>query len=112
VHSAHRRALGRCGHLAHIHQFDVEDQVGLGWNSRMGGVWPRTAFGPVRQLPGDEDAALAVNLHAFIALIKAGNDAAHTLWKRHGLGNIKFWFAIVAHHRLAVFVLQRLPVVV
>ena len=73
----------------------------------MSGVWPRTAFGAVGQLPGNEDAPLAANLHAFIALIKAGNDAAHTLREWHGLRDIQFWLAVVAHHRLTVFVLQR-----
>jgi hypothetical protein len=112
AHPAHRRALGRSGHLGHVDKFNVEDQVGLFRNSRMSGVGSLTAFCAIGQLPGDEDAALAANLHACKALVKAGNDAAKALRELHGLGNIQLGLAVVAHDRLAFLILQWEPVVV
>jgi hypothetical protein len=80
--------LGWHGQIGHVHQFNVEDQVGLLRNSRMSGVGSRMAFCAIGQLPGDEDAALAADPHAVKALVEAGNHAAKALREWHGLGDI------------------------
>ena len=70
-------------------------------------VW--NAARPVGQLPGDEQAALATDLHADKALVKSRNCAADTLMKWEGLWIAELGFAVVAQHRLPVLVPQRRP---
>ena len=59
----------------------------------------------VGELPGNEETALATNLHAAKALVEAGNEAPHTLGKGHGLRGTHFGLAVFAEDRFAVFVL-------
>jgi hypothetical protein len=58
-------------------------------------------------LPWDEDAALAADLHSHETLIEAGNRSTGSLhkWQRLRVGQLGF--AIVTHHRLAVFIPER-----
>jgi ABC-type cobalamin transport system ATPase subunit len=66
----------------------------------------------VSELPGNEDAALASNLHAGEAVVEAGDDTAHTLRKRHRLWIAHLGFAVGAKLGLAVLVTERLRMVV
>ena len=72
----------------------------------------RTAVGDgadsVGELPGDEEATLATDLHAGKALVEAGDEAAHALRKLHGLRRPYFGFAIFAEDGFAVLVFLRL----
>src|ERR1700733_1640633 len=63
----------------------------------------------IAQLPWDINAALAANLHAHKPLVEAGDRVANSLMKRKRLYVAQLRLAIVAQHRLAVLVLQRLP---
>jgi hypothetical protein len=72
---------------------------------RMSGGMIRNHSCSIGQLPGDEQAALAANLHSGKSLIEAWNQTPHALGKRHGLRISELWFAVLAHHRLAVLVL-------
>jgi len=102
--SAHAGALRRCGHFRYIDQFNIEDEIGFCRDSGM----VRTAVGDgadsVGELPGDEEATLATDLHAAKTLIKTGDEAAHALRKLHGLRRPYFWFAIFAEDGFAVLV--------
>ena len=64
----------------------------------------RDAPGSIRQFPGDKDAALAADLHAGKALVKARNGAADTLMKRKGLRIAHLGFAVVTQDRFAILV--------
>lgn len=78
----------------------------------MGWVGTGAAFGAIGQLPGDEQAAPAADLHAGESLVEAGNQAAHALGKGHGLRIALLGLAVVAEHRLAVLVFEWLSGVV
>ena len=110
LRSAHTRVIWRGRHLGDFHQLDIEDQVGFRGNSRMrrAACFIRGAIGDhtrsIGELPRNEQAALAANLHSAKSLIEARNEAAHALGKRHGLRFSQLGFAILAEHRLAVFV--------
>jgi hypothetical protein len=71
------------------------------------GIGTGTALCSIGQLPGNEEATLAANLHACESLVEAGNQAAHPLRKCHGLRIAELWLAVIAHHGLAIFVLHR-----
>jgi hypothetical protein len=94
----------RCGHIGHVHEFHVEDQVGFRGNSRMAWTMLWNVARSIGHLPGDKQAALATDLHADKALVKARNRATSALSKWHGLRIAQFRFAVVAQHRLAVLV--------
>jgi hypothetical protein len=85
AHPAHWWAGLHGRHLAHLDQINVEDQVGFSGNSRMIRAMVRDRARSIGQLPGDEDAALAANLHAGKALVKAWNRSAYALRKGHRL---------------------------
>jgi hypothetical protein len=70
----------------------------------MGSVGAGPAFGAIGELPGDEETALAADLHAVEALIEAGNEAAHALGKCEGLRIAMFGLSIGIHDGFAVFV--------
>lgn len=106
-HSTHARTAGRCRHVGHIDKLDVENEIGLGWDPRVSGVWSRPPARAICQLPGDEQAAFAANLHTFESLIEARNEAAHALRKGHWLRLALLRFAVVAHDRLAVLIHNR-----
>ena len=61
----------------------------------------------IRQLPGNKQAALAIDLHAVKSLVEAGNHTAHALGKSDGLARSLLRLTIVAHHRLPVLVYNR-----
>jgi hypothetical protein len=103
--SAHAGASGGGGHVGYVNQFDVEDEVGFRRDPGMFGTVVGDGAHSVGELPGDEEAALATNLHAAEALIEAGNEAPHALGKCHGLRFPQFGFAVVAEHWFAVLVL-------
>ncbi len=63
----------------------------------------------VGELPGDEDAAFAADLHADKALVKPWNGATNTLMKWEGLRIAELGFTIIAQHWLSVLVLHRRP---
>ena len=65
-------------------------------------VWNCTRA--VGQLPRDEDAALAADLHPGNTLIEARDRSANSLHKLHGLRVAQLGLAVVTHHRLAVLV--------
>ena len=69
------RPIGTCRHVADIYQFDVENQIGLRRNSRVSSVRTGAAACPICQLPGDEQAPLAANLHTAKSLIEARDQA-------------------------------------
>lgn len=101
---AHAGALRRSGHVGYVYQFNIEDEVGFGWDAGM----VRTVVGDgsdsVGELPGNKEAALATDLHAAKALIEAGNEASHALGEWHGLGRPDLGLAVFAEHGLAVLV--------
>jgi hypothetical protein len=78
----------------------------------MSRIRSRPATCAVGQLPGDKQAALAADLHAPKSLVEAGNQAAHSLRKRHRLHIAHLGLAVGSHHRLAVFILLRLAMIV
>lgn len=106
-HSAHWAALRRSRQFRYIDQFDIEDQVRLGGDSGMLQTVVGNLAAAISQLIGDEEAALAANLHADETHVKAGNGAALALRKRHGLRIAELRLAVIAEHRLAVLVLDR-----
>ncbi len=68
-----RRWLGRWGVRIHLgDQFDVEDQVGFGWNRS-------PPSGAVSELPRNEKPALAADVHSVEAFVPAGNHAVRAL---------------------------------
>lgn len=77
----HARALRRSGHLSYVNQFDIEDEIGFCGNPGMLGSVVGDDADSVSELPGNEDAALATDLHAGKALVEAGNKASHALGK-------------------------------
>jgi hypothetical protein len=95
------------GHIGHVHQFDIEDQVGFCGNSRMVRATVGHRARSIGHLPGDEDAALAADFHAGKSLVKADNRAANALRKRHRLGRTLLGLAVVPEDRLAVLVQNR-----
>ena len=101
-------ALRRCREVSNFDKFDVKDQIGLGRDSRMGGVGAGTAFGSISELPGNEQATLAADLHTVKTLVEAGDEASHALRKCHGLRVAKLGLAVCAQYWLAVLVLFRL----
>ena len=70
----------------------------------MFGIASRNPAHSVGQFPGDKQAALAADLHAFESLIPSGNKPAHALGKAEGLGFAEDWLAVGVFLRLAVFV--------
>ena len=72
----------------------------------MVGIRSRTPHGSIGQLPGNEDTALAADLHAIKALIKACYGLAIALREWQRLGRLQLGLAIVAHHRLSFNVLH------
>lgn len=75
-------------------------------------IWPRHAAHTIRQLPRNEQPALATHLHSGKALIEARNQAAKSLRKRHRLWIAELWLAVFAHLRLTIFVFHRGTMVV
>jgi hypothetical protein len=98
-------------HICHFDEFNVEDEVRLGRNARMVGT-VRHGARSVGELPGNKDAALAANLHAGEAVIKARDDPAHTLRKLHGLRILHLGLAVGPKLRLAIFADRWLRVLV
>lgn len=95
---------GTAGRLRHIHQFYIEDQIGLCGNRWMIGA----AYGnlPITetQLPGNIDAALSTDLHARYSHVPAGKRAAATHHHRHWLRVAHFGFAVCIKNRLLIVV--------
>src|ERR1019366_5089798 len=91
----HAGAARLRGHVRYFHKLDIEDEVGLGGDPRVRGVWPWTSRRSVRQLPGNKQAAFAADLHAVEALVPAGNDAAKTLRKADWLWIVQLRLAEV-----------------
>jgi len=100
----HAGALRRCGHFGNVDQFNIEDEVGFCGDPGMVGAVVGDGADSIGELPGDEEAALATDLHSGKALIEAGNEASHALGECHGLRRPHFGFAIFAEHGFAVFV--------
>ena len=108
---AHGGMILRHLEIAHIHELDVEDEVGPGGNAGVGGG-SGTAARTVGELPGNEETALAAYAHSVESLIEAGNDATEALWEADGRTFIHLWlsigiefrFAIRAHHGAFVVV--------
>jgi len=103
--TAHGRMLRR--QFAYVDQLYIEDKVGLGRNSYVGGLTvPGRLLGDVAravsELPGDEEAALAANVHAVEALVEARDQAARALCKGQRLRIAQLGLAVGAHLRLAV----------
>ena len=74
----------------------------------MGSIRTGTAFCAVCELPGNEDAALAADLHAINAQVQAGHGpTARALEEAEGLGGRLFWLSVRPHHRLEVFIVYR-----
>ena len=94
--------------VAHVHQFHVKNQIGLFRNSGMSGIRTGPSLRAVSQLPRNEDAALAANLHAGKSLVKARNRAPIALREADRLGWALLGFAVVAQHRLPILVQHRL----
>jgi hypothetical protein len=88
-------------HLGHIHQLDVEDEIGLGGNAGVVGPIGHGAR-TIGHLPGNEDAALATDLHAFEAVVEAGDYAAHSLRDCDGDGIAHLGFSIGTELGLAI----------
>ena len=111
-HPAHRTRRRRRRRIGHIQQFHVENQIGFRRNPRMIRTAVGNGAGSISQLPWNEDASLAAHLHAAKPLVEARNRVANSLmkWKRRYVA--QFRFAVVAHHWLAILVLQRSPRVV
>lgn len=65
----------------------------------------------VGKLPRDEESPFAADLHTVKALIEAGNNPAESLHEADRLGIGEFGLAIVSHHRLAILIAERLPMV-
>lgn len=110
-HSTHARVVGRHRHLCYIDQFHVEDQISLGRNHRVGGVGTDAPLCSIGQLPGNEEAALAADLHAIETLVPARNDAAKALGKSDGLRVAQLGLSVSVQHRLAVLVRHRSAVI-
>src|ERR1039458_4129894 len=106
-HSPNGRMIWWHREFDYIHQLDVKDQVSLGRNPRMRRVRTRTSACTVCQLPGDENAALAANLHAFKSLVPAWNYATKALREADGLRIALLRLSIGIQHRLAVLVQLR-----
>src|ERR1035441_1201808 len=98
--------------IALIHQFNVEDEIGLCWNAWMRLVRPRTPERAVGQLPGDEKTALAADLHSRKALVKPRNHAAQALGEADGLRLANRDLAVGTPDHVAVFIENRLAGVV
>lgn len=109
-HHAHRltvrpdsRAGMRRRHVADIHEFDVEDQIRLGGNPRIGCVRSRAAASTIGKLPRNKEPTLAADFHSREALVEAGDDAAEALRKADWLAFVHLGLAIGVEFRLAVF---------
>src|ERR1035437_6724123 len=94
--------------IALIHQFNIEEEIGLCWNAWMRLVRPRTPERAVGQLPGDEKTALAADLHSRKALVKPRNHAAQALGEADGLRLANRDLALGIPHHVAVFIENRL----
>ena len=101
---AHAGAGGRSRHVGYVNQFDIEDQVGFCGDAGMVGTVVGDGAHSVGELPGNEEAALATDLHSGKALIEAGDEAPHALGKCHGLRGTQFGLAVFAEDGFAVLV--------
>jgi hypothetical protein len=88
--------------LGYRDELDVEDEIRLGRNAGMLGIAARAAVLAVGQLPGNEEAALATNVHAVEALIESGNEAAEALGKDDRLACEHLHFAVGPHFGFAI----------
>ena len=112
----HGTIAGHCGrmrhlHFGHIHQLDIEDEIGLGgnaWVVRTVGHGART----IGHLPGNEDAALATDFHAIETVVEAGDNSAYAYRNRHGHGIGHLGLSIGTELGLAVGASDKLPVIV
>ena len=102
---SHAGVSGLCGHVGHINQFDVEDEIGFCGDAGMVGSVVGDGSNSIGELPGNKEAALAADLHTAKALVEAGNEASHALREWHGLRRAHFGLSVVAEHGLAVLVL-------
>jgi hypothetical protein len=101
-----RRSVG------YVNQFDVEDEVGEGRNPRVGCIGAGAALGAVSQLPGDEQAALSANLHAFKSLVEARkrpSSRRRSLSEWVGQRIAVLGFAVVAQNGFAILVFDCRP---
>ena len=75
-------------------------------------VRSRASARAIGQLPRDEQAALAPDLHSLKPLVEAGNHAAKALRKADRLRVVHLRFSIGIHFRLSVLAHHRRPVIV
>src|SRR4051794_22908081 len=73
------RRLGRCGCVCGRNQLDIEDEVTLRGDHR------GPAALSIRELVGNEEAALPTDMHSRKAVVPAGNDAVDSLLEGDGL---------------------------
>ena len=64
-------------------EFDVEDEVGLWRNHR------RAALFSIGKLVGDEETALAADMHPLEALVPSDDDALEALRELEGLAAVE-----------------------
>ena len=81
---AHARMRGRQLRIGYIHEFDIEDQIGFGWNAGIIGSRPESSVCAVCKLPGNEETALSADVHSRNAEIPAGNDTMCALLEGEG----------------------------
>jgi len=98
--------LRRLGHFGYVHQLDIEDQVRFGRDTGVVRRVARNVARSVGKLPGNEEPALAANLHSGKSLVKAGDQAAIALREGQGL-HVHLRLSIGPHHRFAVFARHR-----
>jgi hypothetical protein len=108
----HARVIRRHLHLRHVDELNVENQVGLGRNSRMRRIRPRASARTVSELPGNKQPAFASDFHSSKSLVEPRNHAAESLRKSDRLHVSQLRLAIVSQHGLSVFVFQRESVIV
>lgn len=109
---AHARMRGRQLRIGYIHEFDIEDQIGFGWNAGVVESRPGASVCAVRKLPRNEQTTLAAHLHPFESIVEAGDDTANSLQKADRLAHVYFCFTVGIDLRLSVVAHDRRLVVV
>ena len=107
--SGHHRM--RLLHVCHVYEFNIEDEIGFSRDAWMIGTVGNAAY-PIRELPRNEDAALAADLHTDEASVEARYDPAGALGEQHWLRFWRFGLAVGTELRFAIFADDRLWMII